>query len=202
MPNKAYFNISQGSAEWQAIRSGVITGTGIANLITASGKLSESEAAKRYIRELQFERRFKECLELLFPSPVTYAMQRGKEMESEALRGFDVFSEFCSCGFVLHDSGIFGVSPDSVKIDEFGKILTGLEIKCPQSRSAFIDLWECRNGNDLRKANFAYWLQVQLSMYVCECSTWNFFAYVTGYSNTFVVEKDSTIFELFDKIKI
>lgn len=201
MLNYTIIECEQNTPEWFAFRSGVVTGSNIGNLITTGLKLSESAAAKRYISGLIWERNNGQSLDLMFDKYQSYSMIKGKESEPEALRTFDVFGEFQTCGFVLHKSGIFGVSPDAVKIQN-GVIVEGVEIKTPDSKNTFLDLNGCKNGNDLRAVKFDWWLQCQLSMYVTDLLSWWFVSYVPDYTNVFQVERNEQTMEVFKQIQI
>ena len=199
MPNYNVYYTEQGTPEWHVLRSGVITGTGVSELLTSTLKLSTGKGAADYIRKIKYERKNKVSLDLLFPPVETWGMRNGKESEKAALREFDFFNEYQTAGFILHDNGLFGVSPDAVIIQN-DIITAGLEIKSPQSVNTFLALNECLNGNDLRKNKFDWWLQCQFCMYVCDLPEWNFISYVPENSNVFVVEADPEAFQAFDKL--
>lgn len=201
MLNYSIINCNQGSPEWFAYRSGVVTGSPVNILVTTGLKLSESAAAKRYIAGLQWERKNGQSLDLMFDKYQSYSMLKGKESEPEALSTFDVFNEFTQCGFILHKSGIFGISPDAVKIQN-GVIVEGVEIKTPDSKNTFLDLNGCKSGEDLRGVKFDWWLQCQLSMYVTDLEFWWFVSYVPQFTNVFRVERSEECMEVFTKIKI
>lgn len=201
MLNYSIINCEQGSPEWFAYRSGVVTGSPVNILVTTGLKISESAAAKRYIAGLQWERKNGQSLDLLFPTFQNYSMIKGKESEPEALRTFDVFGEFTQCGFILHKSGIFGISPDAVKTQN-GVIIEGVEIKTPDSKNTFLDLNGCRNGDDLRNVKFDWWLQCQLSMYVTGLEFWWFVSYVPQFTNVFQVQRNENAMDIFKQITI
>lgn len=201
MLNYSIINCEQGSPEWFAYRSGVVTGSPVNILVTTGLKISESAAAKRYIAGLQWERKNGQSLDLLFPTFQNYSMIKGKESEPEALRTFDVFGEFETCGFILHKSGIFGISPDAVKIQN-GVIVEGVEIKTPDSKNTFLDLNGCKNGEDLRSVKFDWWLQCQLSMYVTDLEFWWFVSYVPQFTNVFQVYYHEQAMQVFKQIEI
>ena len=189
---------AQNTPEWHLVRSGVITGTGVSELLTSTLKLSTGKGATDYLRKIKYERKNRVSLDLLFPPVETWEMRNGKLSEQVALKEFDVFNEYQTAGFVLHENGLFGISPDAVIINN-GEITAGLEIKSPQSVNTFLLLNECM-GNDLRKNKFDWWLQVQFCMYVCNIPEWNFISYVPENSNVFVVEADPEAFQAFDKL--
>ena len=190
---------AQNTPEWHLVRSGVITGTGVSELLTSTLKLSTGKGAADYLRKLRYERKKGVSLDLMFPSVETYSMREGKVNEPNALQEFDFFGEYQLCGFVLHDNGLFGCSPDAVIVQN-EVIKSGLEIKTPDSVNTFLLLNECTNGNDLRKNKFEWWLQCQFCMFVTGLSFWNFISYVPENSNVFVVQADHEAFSAFEKL--
>jgi len=190
---------NQSTPEWYQIRSGVITGSEVHKLLTTTLKLSEGKTATDYLRKLRYERKKGVSLDLMFPSVETYSMRNGKANEPNALSEFDVFNEYDLCGFVLHDNGFFGCSPDAVII-QIGVIKSGLEIKTPDSVNTFLALNECMNGADLRRNKFEWWLQTQFCMFVTGLNQWNFISYVPENSNVFTVEAEPEAFAAFEKL--
>jgi hypothetical protein len=126
----------QYSEEWWAIRLGIPTASRASEIITAArGSLSAS--SKPYISELIAER-----LGLDTPSDVnTGWMQRGSELEDEALRffTFETGLAVSQVGFITNEDGTAGCSPDSLIDDGAAKdmphFVAGLEIKCPMAKT-------------------------------------------------------------------
>lgn len=120
-----HLDLEQGSAEWIAARIGIPTASQFHRLITPR-TMKLSEASHGYLCELLAE----QILKVSLDSEVTAFMDRGKDMESEAVayyelqRGMDTQK----VGFCLLDSGRAGCSPDRL-VGEDG----GLEIKCPSA---------------------------------------------------------------------
>lgn len=108
----------------------------------------------------------------------TLAMQRGTELEPEArnlyiyLTGFDVKE----VGFVEHDNGLCGASPDGITYNDFGiqSIDGGLEVKChgPDKHMLFmLDPDEFENEHKH---------QTHWQMAIMECKWIDLFGYCPG----------------------
>ena len=121
-------DVAQGSPEWLAVHIGIPTASRFGRLLTPTG--NPSEQAKKYMNELIAERLL--GVNLISgdddaPSPW---MQRGSDLEVQAGRYYELQRDVdChKVGFLLHDSGRFGCSPD--------RLIGGdglLEIKCPKA---------------------------------------------------------------------
>lgn len=114
---------AQGSPEWFKLRTGIPTGSSFDKIVTKKGALSESR--KLYLCELLAERMMGEP-SFNFTSEW---MQRGKEMEAEAVAYYDFQKNVDSVpvGFITDDEGRYGASPDRL-VGERGLV----EIKCPK----------------------------------------------------------------------
>lgn len=114
-------DVKQGSDQWLEIRSGIPTASRFSDILTKSGKPSDS--AQRYMLTLLAER--------IIGHPViehmTMWQDRGKELEREAVAFFEFTTdtETIPVGFVTNDAGTWGASPDRF-VGEDGV----LEIKC------------------------------------------------------------------------
>ena len=151
----------QGSPEWLASRLGRPSASNFGRLITGSGKPSSS--AESYINEMIAER-------LTGRSKPFYTnehMERGNELEPEAREAYEFITdtEVVETGFILHDSGEFGCSPDGL-VGEDG----GLEIKCP---SDSVHVSYLRAG----KVPAKYYQQVQGCMWITGREWWDFMSY-------------------------
>lgn len=211
---KIYHDILQGSTEWLALRSGKITGSPAHKLITpAKLGLADNEASRTYYKKILRENNHSINFDLIFPDKATtWEMRKGIEEEPEAKEWWAEENKLWGwrdLGFIEHDSGLIGISADYCRL-EFGNdqvVEEGLEVKCPQSMNGYFDLVDCKNGEDLRKSKFEYWVQCELCMYVTGLDSWNFLCYVNAEKralgarcNQFVVEKEPKIFETFDLI--
>lgn len=121
-----YYDVIQGTQEWESLRAGVPTASAFDKIVTPGGGRSKSREAYMY----------KLCAERLLGYAIEgfkgRAMQRGNEKEPEALNSYmfqrDV--EVKLCGFVTNEDGTIGASPDGL-VDEDGIV----EIKCPEEVS-------------------------------------------------------------------
>ena len=152
------WNGEQGSQEWLEARMGRITASGMAKIITPTGKPSSS--IDGYIAELLVEWQAGEPQET-FRSEL---MERGNELEPEARSWYEMATdtEVEQVGLVyLDDQELIACSPDG---------LPGLEIKCP---SAAVHVGYLLGGEMPSK----YIPQVQCCMWVCGKDSWDFLSY-------------------------
>jgi len=147
-------NVEQGSPEWARLRAGIPTASQFNRIVTPGGK--PSVQADEYMRFLLAER----LIGLPLDSPKTSWMQRGQEMEGEAVCFYEFTREIAvePIGFVTTDDGKIGASPDRL-IGDDGL----LEIKCP-SPEVHIGymLWD--------RVDDKYKVQLQGQLYVSERS--------------------------------
>lgn len=142
--------LEQGSPEWIEARAGVITGT---SLKQALGKTS-----KDYIYELIAETVAPEA-----DSYVTEAMERGTELENEAIQRYELETGTITeeVGFCLHDTHDWlGLSPDRL-IKEKGKYKKAVEVKCPATKTHLKYIAEDKIPSE-------YWYQVLQYFIVCD----------------------------------
>lgn len=117
-----FHDVQQGSSAWLELRSGIPTASRFSDILTKSGKLSES--SERYLLTLLAER--------LMGHPViehvSMWQQRGTQLESEALAFFQFTTDLPTSpvGFVTNEAKTIGASPDCL-VGTDGT----LEIKCP-----------------------------------------------------------------------
>jgi hypothetical protein len=157
----------QGSALWFEARLGKITGSIASDIITSTGKKSSAseEVINRAVAEL--------ILQKPDESFQSDSMLRGKELEDQALKYFNLVYDynFKKCGFVEAVSEIgeslgFGASPDGIDLN----IRTGLELKCPEAHTHLAYL----TGGKLPKK---YFQQIQTAMMVTGFEKWVFGSY-------------------------
>lgn len=121
-------NISQRSEEWFLARRGVPTASRFDQIITpAKGEPSKSQ--DKLINELIAESILPPAEGLIRPSYMSPEMEEGVKLEAEARCCYELEharEPLSEVGFVFHDSGLFGGSPDAL-VGESG----GCEIKCP-----------------------------------------------------------------------
>ena len=156
----------QGSEEWFASKLGKLSASNFKKLVTTKGE--PSKQAVGYVHELIGER-------LTSESDSFYTnenMERGKELEPEARKAYEFIKEtqVTEHGFILHDSGEYGCSPDGV-IYHDGKIVLGLEIKCPKAST----MVKYHLNPELFKS--AYFQQVQGCMLITGAEFWDLVAY-------------------------
>lgn len=196
----------QGTAKWFEYRAGRITGSKVADLVKpAKMEISDSKTAKVYLYKVQYERENGISTQYIFDSYESWQMKEGKDLEPIAAKSFaDGGSKVWECvSFVSKKSSVFGVSPDRVRIEN-GRIVSGLELKCPQSENGYFELLMCKTSEDLRVNKFDYWLQCQLCMYVCELESWHFYSFVNNekaQNHYILVEKSERAFALFREIE-
>ena len=124
---RIYDNIIQGTDEWKEIRHGKIGGSTIGKLMTKLDK-SVRECSEYYSLLAEKLEEFDPFIE----SPVTFAMQRGNELEPEARNEYErLFGVTVrQVGWVEDDGGLIGISPDGIVSDKHN-----IEIKCPSAHT-------------------------------------------------------------------
>ena len=156
----------QGSDKWLESRLGKPSASNFKKLVTTKGE--PSKQAVNYVHELIGER-------LTGESDSFYTnehMDRGKELEQEARQAYEFIynADVTEHGFILHDSGEYGCSPDGV-IYQDENIVSGLEIKCPKAST----MVKYHLNPDTFKS--AYFQQVQGCMLITGAQSWDLFAY-------------------------
>jgi len=119
--------MEQRTAEWHAARLGIPTASRYGEILTGTGK--QSQSAQGYMNELLADRLAGFPVDRLDP---TYWMDRGTEMEDRARVAYTFVTglEVEQVGFVRHGELPTGGSPDGL-IGEDGII----EIKCPKAKT-------------------------------------------------------------------
>lgn len=161
------FNLNQRSEEWHAVRRGVPTCSRFSSILTAA-KGAPSAAQDTLINELIAESILPPDAGFILPSVMTPDMEQGIRLEAEARCCYELEHAklpLSEVGFVLHDSGLFGGSPDALVGDE-----GGVEIKCPMLST---HIGYVREG----VLPAAYKLQVHGSLVVTGRPWWDFFSY-------------------------
>ncbi len=118
-------NVEQGTDEWFAARLGRLTSSRAAEMLTTKQSSGEAAGRKNLRVKLMLERITGRVSENGYKSA---AMQRGTEMEPEALAAYEALtgSMVTTVGFLAMNSALAGASPDGL-VD--GGIV---EAKCPQ----------------------------------------------------------------------
>lgn len=181
IPHKA----AQGTREWRDARSRILTASNFDQVLTPT-KLAMAAGADLLARRIACARVFG----VYEDSVQTWAMQRGTELEPEAVLEYEEQTgrECLRVGLCLTDDGLFGASPDSL-VDDDG----GLEIKCPTLDTHLEYL-------DTQAVPTKYRLQVQGALWVTGRAWWDFFSYYPGLPPLLVrVEPDPVVFAAFDE---
>jgi hypothetical protein len=150
-----HHTVTQGSAEWMALRAGIPTASQFSNIITAK-KAELSASHTKYLAWLAAER----ILGRPIDQPYTMPMQHGKDFEAKAVAAYEFHAGMAStaCGFVTNDACTIGASPDRFVGDE-----GLLEIKCPQAPTYMMYLLGSASPTD-----DDYRAQIQGQLWVCE----------------------------------
>lgn len=159
-------NCEQGSQEWLDARAGFVSASNAGILLTPTGKPSKGSKIDTYANKLIAERIIGKSTESGFQSD---AMARGVELEEGARGWYEMATGLEVKEVGLIESGDLSCSPDGL-IFEDGKIVKGLEIKCPLASTHIGYLLKGVIPN-------IYIPQVQLSMLVCEINEWDFLSY-------------------------
>lgn len=183
IPHKA----AQGTREWHDARARILTASKFTDVLTpARLEASKGEGAIKLAYRIAAARLWGVYEE----EKVTWEMQRGTELEPEAVLEYEERTgrECIRVGLCLTDDGLFGASPDSLVGDD-----GGLEIKCPNLDTHLENL---RN----RKVPTKYRLQIQGGLWVTGRAWWDFFSYYPGLPPLIIrVEPDPAVFAAFDE---
>lgn len=175
--------LEQGTDEWLQARCGIVTASTMHNLVTPGGKVSESEAASTFIRQLAAER-ITGHPEITYP---TRPMQRGTLLEPFARDDYakNANVNVKEIGFMRSDTDVYtiGFSPDGL-IGDDGL----LEIKCPSPKEHIKTIM-------LGGVPPQYYMQVQTGLFVSGRKWLDFVSYCPG-MHTFVrrIEPDDETF--------
>lgn len=172
---KLWADIEQGSEQWFAVRELRPTASNASRVITATGE--DSSSWPGYVREMVDAK--------IRPRSVREAgawtgnrhTDRGNEMEpvARALFSERMGLDIAEVGFITRDDGVWGCSPDGlVMCRHSGKLLAGLELKCPDGPKHLEHL-------DGGKLPADYVQQVHCSMAVTGLNHWYFVSYCEFY---------------------
>lgn len=133
------YDFEQRGEEWQKARLGIPTSSEFHRIITPkTGKLSAQSEGYMHVLLAEW------MLGAPLPSIETEYMQRGAQLEDEAVRAyeFETGLDTETVGFITDDSGMIGCSPDrlvmgSIAFDGSPVVETFgcLEIKCPAANT-------------------------------------------------------------------
>jgi hypothetical protein len=177
--------VIQGEAEWHLLRIGRVTASELDALVTPLFAIKKGEGPNTYLCKKVAEKFKNRPLE--DEEFTSYDTEQGQMLEDEARKLF-VFAykpkgeRLIDAGFVEHDDGRFGCSPDAL-IGE----TSGLEIKCPKYKTHVKYLL----GGEL-PAEYA--AQVHGSIYATGRPSWTFMSYAKGFPPFVLkVERDEKI---------
>lgn len=159
----AEIQVVQRSKEWYEMRFGRVTSTTIRGVMEGSPK--KLNAILRDIRE---------------PDPKEFdapALRWGRHYEKEAQAYYVLSAEFIP-GWNLRDSGFWvhdevrcvGGSPDGIWEDDFGRVIGGVEIKCPYNPEVHLRYLEYGLPPEHQ------W-QVFFLMWLTDADFWDFVSY-------------------------
>ena len=174
----------QGSAKWLKARCGIPTASNMRHIVTPKGKATASAARATYMHNLLYERLYGGAVEC----HVNAAMERGNALEPRARDWFSMQTglDVEQVGFVLHDSGKFGVSPDGLIGDN-----AGIEIKTASPANHIAKLL----AHEVPAANV---IQIQACLWVCDRELWHYLLYTEdpGVPNMLIeVKRDPVIID-------
>ena len=163
-------DIIQGTPDWLLVRKGKPTASNFSKIVTAA-KCELSKSADGYINELIGET-FAPDFEQGFQG--NRMTEYGKAMEPQARLAFQAHTALNveQVGFVTHDNGILGCSPDGLIVDG-GQYVAGVEIKCPAPGT---HVEYVRDGG----LPDTYKQQVHGSLAVSGLRQWHFWSYFPG----------------------
>lgn len=177
--------VIQGDAEWHQLRIGKVTASNLDNLVTPKFKIKDGEMPHTYLCRVVAEGFKNRPLD--DDGFSSYDTENGQILEDEARRLYS-FSykpkgeRLIDAGFVEHDDGRFGCSPDAL-IGE----TSGLEIKAPKFKTHVKYLL---NG----ELPPEYAAQVHGSIYATGRPSWVFMSYARGFPPfVLTVQRDEKI---------
>ncbi len=174
-------NCVQGEGDWLQVRVGKVTASEMSALLTPLFKIKDGEGPHTYLCE--------KIAEAWRGKPLagfsSWETEQGQLLEDEARNWYALEYDdhkIRNVGFVEHDDGRCGCSPDAL-LGEDG----GLELKCPQPTNHVRYLL----SGTLPKE---YAAQVHMSLYVTGRKWWRFVSYHRGYpAFVLTVERDESI---------
>lgn len=157
------YTCDQGQHEWLTARIGKVTASEADQLLTPEFKVRTGEMPKTYLARKLAERVLNRPMEGFS----SWETEQGQllEMEARSWFAFETTHKMRNIGFVEHDDGRCGCSPDSL-LDDDG----GLELKAPQPTNHVKYLMDGTLPKD-------YAVQVHFSMYVTGRPWWKFVSY-------------------------
>lgn len=174
--------VTQGDIDWIKLRAGKVTASEAKELLTPLFATKTGDGVNTYL--------FKKVAEAysgFAPDGFSsYETEQGQILEDEARQWFAFETEHRvrNVGFIEHDNGRCGCSPDAL-LDDDG----GLELKCPQQTNHVRYLLDGVLPKD-------YAVQVHFSLYVSGRAWWKFVSYRRKFPPfVLTVERDEAICE-------
>lgn len=183
-PDCTLLHMAQRSDAWFQARKGILTASNFGPWLLNSGKVAE-QARERAICKLIAERANCESA----PNYENWAMQRGTELEPQAVAAFEGETgiKVADVGFCISKHGAFGCSPDGLIVGES----VGFEGKVPVPETHI----RYRRAGELPDE---YFYQIQGSMACSGARAWHFQSWNPGLAPLrILVERD----EFTEKLK-
>lgn len=178
--------LAQGTSDWLKARLGKITSSNVyfvmkSNKPTKSNPNPETfnDTAKGYLYKVAAERNLRQQViddEVQFEEYMmrvdisTRDIRWGQENEDIARKVYEkvLKREVVTAGFILHDTiDNYGDSPDGIVLDDNGKPVGALEIKCPKPETFIRYKATIHNAEELKEEKPEYYWQCQSH---CECN--------------------------------
>ena len=177
-------DIEQGSVEWEILRSGRATASGLKNILTPNFKIRTGEMPYTYMMQILAEQWVGGSLP---QEASSFDMEQGIMTEQKArnLFSFVTNKEIEKVAFIEADDSRFGASPDGIVIGA----KEGLELKAPKiiTHLKYLDRDEIPEE---------YVCQIHGSLYASGFERWHFMSYRNGYPPFILtVERDEKIME-------
>lgn len=150
-------NVVQGTDDWHKVRSIRFTASNFSKLFAKP----DSKTYQNLINEVVFSRLTGELEE----GYTNFYMQRGNELEAEAIENYELetFNKVHRVGFISQGEWI-GCSPDGL-VGKDGMI----QVKCPKA-TTLMDYYDSQIPND-------YYIQIQGELFVAERNWSDFYVY-------------------------
>lgn len=179
--------VDQLSGDWLKLHIGRVTGSELQNLVTPEFAIRTGEMPKTYL--------YKKLAEAYRGQPMpgfsTWTTEQGQELEAEARAWYRLEYDdhrVHTVGFIEHDNGRCGASPDGLLGDE-----GGLEIKSPEPHTHVKYLMQ----GTLPKE---YAPQVHMNIYATGRKWWRFVSYRRGFPALVLhIARDETIIAKIEK---
>ncbi len=171
-----YYNrLTQGSAEWQELRLGLITASEMFKILTPTLKIANNKDTRTQIFELAGQR----ITKFVEPHFVSFDMERGKLEETDARIEYEKhYSKVDQCGFIINNALGFdvGFSPDGLVGDD-----GFIEIKSRKAKFQIQTIMEhLAESNPDTPIPSEFMLQCQTGLFVTGRKWCDFVSYSNG----------------------